>query len=74
MRVYLSDSSFSLTLQELADIVDGREMAAKMETKMYNGKENPLCVEYNNGVAMMAKYMKDWFLNKLDEEQSKRMW
>ena len=42
-----------------------------MGTIMPNGKENPLRVEYNEGVKMMAKYMRDYFKNAFDDEQYK---
>ena len=62
----------TVTLEEMVEIIRGREMAAKMGTTMSNGKENSLSVSYNDGVEMMAKYMRDWFLNKFDEEQNKQ--
>ena len=69
MDINLKEMKVTVTLEEMVDIINGREKAATMDTIMSNGKENPLCVQYNNGVNMMAKYMRDWFGNKFDEEQ-----
>ena len=71
MDISLKDMTVTVTLEEMVDIINGRENAAKMGTIMPNGKENPLCVEYNEGVKMMAKYMRDYFKNAFDDEQYK---
>ena len=66
MRVNRLDQEFTVSMQELSDIIQGRKNAAMMDTKMPDGRENPLSVEYNEGVKMMAKYMGDYFLCVLD--------
>jgi hypothetical protein len=60
----------TLTLREMSEIITGRKNAALMETKMPDGRENPLSVEYNEGVKMMSKYMADYFLNEFDMAQN----
>lgn len=68
MKVSVGDQTITLTIQEMSDIIQGRMNAAMMDTKMHNGKDNPLSVSYNDGVKVMAKYMGDYFLNEFDQE------
>ena len=69
MDINLKEMKVTVTLEEMVDIINGREKAAKMDTIMPSGKENPLSVSYNDGVKVMAKYIRDWFGNRFDEEQ-----
>lgn len=69
MDINLKEMKVTVTLEEMVDIINGREKAAKMDTIMPSGKENPLSVSYNDGVKVMAKYMRDWFGNEFDQEQ-----
>lgn len=69
MRVSVGDQTITLTIQEMSDIIQGRKNAAMMDTKMHNGKDNPLSVSYNDGVKVMAKYMGDYFLNAFDQAE-----
>ena len=71
MDISLGRKEITVSLEEMVDIVNGREKAALMGTMMSDGKENPLCVEYNEGVKMMAKYMRDYFGNAFDDAQYK---
>ena len=71
MRIDLNGNQIETDLEEMIEIINGREKAAMMGTKMADGKENPLCVQYNEGVKMMAKYMRDWFGNAFDDLQYK---
>jgi hypothetical protein len=67
MNIDLTNMKIEMSLEKMIEIINGREKAALMKTIMSNGKENPLCVEYNEGVKMMAKYMRDWFGNVFDD-------
>lgn len=69
MDIDLKEMKVTVTLEEMVDIINGREKAATMDTIMPSGKENPLSVSYNDGVKVMAKYMRDWFGNEFDQEQ-----
>ena len=69
MKVSVGDQTITLTIQEMSDIIHGRKNAAMMDTKMHNGKDNPLSVSYNDGVKVMAKYMGDYFLNAFDQAE-----
>jgi len=62
MKVNVSEQSFSLTLAEVVEIVNGRLDHVHME----NPKNNPLVTSYNDGADMMAKYIKDYFMNEFD--------
>lgn len=68
MKVSVGDQTITLTIQEMSDIIQGRMNAAMMDTKMHNGKDNPLSISYNDGVKIMAKYMGDYFMNEFDQE------
>ena len=70
MDINLKEMKVTVTLGKMVDIINGREKAAMMDTIMPSGKENPLSVSYNDGVKVMAKYMRDWFGNRFDEEQN----
>lgn len=63
MNVDLKNKSFTLTLEEVVEIVNKRLGFVWME----NYKENPLVASYNDGADMMAKYMKDYFMNEYDK-------
>lgn len=67
MKVSLKDQTITVSLQEMAYIIEGRKKAAMMDTIMNNGKENPLSVSYNDGVKIMSKYMADYFMNEFDQ-------
>lgn len=68
MTIVLSEQKFELTLDEINEIVDGRQKAAHMdENTMKNGEKNPLNTAWNCGVDCMAKYMRDWFQFKFYE-------
>lgn len=67
MDINLKEMKVTVTLEEMVDIINGREKAAKMDTIMPSGKENPLSVSYNDGVKIMSKYMADYFMNEFDQ-------
>ena len=51
-------------LNEMIEIINGREKAARMNI---DDGSNDLCSAYNEGVAMMAKYMRDYFKREYDK-------
>ena len=66
MNINLREMSVTLSLAEINEIINGREKAAYTDPVMSNGKENYLICCMNDGVKIMAKYMRDYFNNAFD--------
>ena len=65
MKVIIGDSQdkIQFTLNEIKEIIDGRVSKAKMS----NPENNPLIDSYNNGVDILAKYIKEYIGSEFDK-------
>lgn len=66
MDINLREMTVTLSLAEMNEIINGREKAAYTDPIMVSGKENYLICCMNDGVRIMAKYMRDYFNNAFD--------
>ena len=67
MKLTLDGMKIELNLDEMIEIINERQKNAHMDPTMSDGKsQNHLIVCSNQGVDLMAKYMKDFFQYKFD--------
>lgn len=67
MDINLREMTVTLSLAEMNEIINGREKAAYTDLTMSDGKsQNYLICCMNDGVRIMAKYMRDYFNNAFD--------
>ena len=70
MELSLKGMEITVSLEEMVEIINEREKHALSDPTMSDGKtENYLVVCMNDGVKIMAKYMRDYFANAFDNLQ-----
>ena len=67
MKLSLEDMKIEVSLEEMTEIINERQKHALTDPTMSDGKsQNYLICCMNDGVNLMAKYMKDFFQNAFD--------